>query len=144
MSGQQWDRSYCWRWESIGDFPSPANAYSSPQTRVLSITLDVGYLQGFVAEVGPLVNTMSGTGETAAIALADARERALEDGEMVWTALNYAPLYQNGAPTSDDITPAIVAVTRSSCQIRETGSTRLIAGSRFDVVISYTAGQVFP
>lgn len=143
LSGQEWDRSYCWRWDSSADWDTPANAYQT-QYRELALTLDVGYLAGRVAEVGGFVNVMAGTGETSTIALGDPRERALEDAEMVWTALSYPPLYQNGAPTADDITPAIAMVTRGQSALRDLSPTRLVCSTSLRVVITYPPGQMYP
>lgn len=130
---ESFDRSVRVAPQSIGDTPFANNELSSAQLRVLSVFIDVGYVQGatsaFVDAKG---------GEVAATVQYTARERAVSDAEMIKRALTFPALYQD---MSDD--PMIVEIHRDGrSEIMDMGD-RIICRTVYSVTLQLNATTTY-
>lgn len=133
VGGESFDRSVRIAPQSIGDTPFANNELSSAQLRVMTVLIDVGYVQGTTPT---FVDTKGG--EVAATVQYTARERAISDAEMIKRALTFPALYQDMA---DD--PMIVEIHRDGrSEIADMGD-RIICRTPYSVTLQLNATTTY-
>jgi len=118
---------------SIGDAPFANNELSSAQLRVLSVALDVGYVQGDTSAFVDVKGT-----ESAATVQYTARERAISDAETIKRALTLPAMYQDA---SDD--PVIVEIHRDGASALTDLGDRVICRTIYSVTLQLSATTAY-
>jgi len=118
---------------SIADTPFANNEFSSAQLRVLSVAIDVGYVQGATPA---FVDTKGA--ESASSVQYTARERAISDAETIKRALTLPALYQD---SGDD--PIIVEIHRDGASVISDLGDRVICRTVYSVTLQLNATTAY-
>ena len=133
LGTESFDRAVRIAPQAIGDTPFANNELSSAQLRVMTVFIDVGYIQG----ASPAFVDAKGT-EAAATVQYTARERAISDAEMIKRAVTFPALYQD---MSDD--PMIVEIHRDGrSEIADMGD-RIVCRTPYSVTLQLNATTTY-